>query len=204
MANFEIDEDQAALIRELRKLETSDPVHANVYNALFEKLINNDAFLERLANKMIEKSMLCHVLDSVNAQQVLAADVGPKITAITNELKENVSVLNTNLNIWKIKEPVQGTCNLNTTAWIETGSSVEWIVVNGLCFVHYVLIVKTDSAYDAELATGLPTPKFFIHECVNEWDMSSSKKCQLMVSGKRMTGTVKAGTYAGTICYAVA
>lgn len=96
MANFEIDEDQAALIRELRKLETSDPVHANVYNALFEKLINNDAFLERLANKMIEKSMLCHVLDSVNAQQVLAADVGPKITAITNELKENVSVLNTN------------------------------------------------------------------------------------------------------------
>ena len=57
MANFEIDEDQAALIRELRKLETSDPVHANVYNALFEKLINNDAFLERLANKMIEKSM---------------------------------------------------------------------------------------------------------------------------------------------------
>ena len=204
MANFEIDEDQAALIRELRKLETSDPVHANVYNALFEKLINNDAFLERLANKMVEKSMLCHVLDSVNAQQVLAADVGPKITAITNELKENVSVLNTNLNIWKIKEPVQGTCNLNTTAWIETGSSVEWIVVNGLCFVHYVLIVKTDSAYDAELATGLPTPKFFIHECVNEWDMSSSKKCQLMVSGKRMTGTVKAGTYAGTICYAVA
>lgn len=34
MANFEIDEDQAALIRELRKLETSDPVHANVYNEI--------------------------------------------------------------------------------------------------------------------------------------------------------------------------
>lgn len=101
MANFEIDEDQAALIRELRKLETSDPVHANVYNALFEKLINNDAFLERLANKMVEKSMLCHVLDSVNAQQVLAADVGPKITAITNELKENVSVLNTKIDAFE-------------------------------------------------------------------------------------------------------
>ena len=97
MANFEIDEDQAALIRELRKLETSDPVHANVYNALFEKLINNDAFLERLANKMVEKSMLCHVLDSVNAQQVLAADVGPKITAITNGLKEDVNGLNTKI-----------------------------------------------------------------------------------------------------------
>lgn len=107
MANFEIDEDQAALIRELRKLETSDPVHANVYNALFEKLINNDAFLERLANKMIEKSMLCHVLDSVNAQQVLAADVGPKITAITNELKENVSVLNTKIT-WKLLGTIKG------------------------------------------------------------------------------------------------
>ena len=95
MANFEIDEDQAALIRELRKLETSDPVHANVYNALFEKLINNDAFLERLANKMVEKSMLCHVLDSVNAQQVLAADVGPKITAIIDGLQEDVNGLNT-------------------------------------------------------------------------------------------------------------
>ena len=94
MANFEINEEQAALIRELRKLETSDPVHADVYNALFGKLINNDAFLERLANKMIEKSMLCHVLDSVNAQQVLAADVGPKITAIIDGLQEDVNGLN--------------------------------------------------------------------------------------------------------------
>lgn len=123
MANFEIDEDQAALIRELRKLETSDPVHANVYNALFEKLINNDAFLERLANKMIEKSMLCHVLDSVNAQQVLAADVGPKITAITNELKENVSVLNTKIDkkatIYRDQTDMGGKYDSNTV-------SVKW------------------------------------------------------------------------------
>lgn len=97
MANFEINEEQAALIRELRKLETSDPVHADVYNALFGKLINNDAFLERLANKMVEKSMLCHVLDSVNTQQVLAADVGPKITKITDGLQKSISGLNTDL-----------------------------------------------------------------------------------------------------------
>ena len=99
MANFEINEEQAALIRELRKLETSDPVHADVYNALFGKLINNDAFLERLANKMIEKSMLCHVLDSVNTQQVLAADVGPKITKITDGLQKSISGLNTDLKL---------------------------------------------------------------------------------------------------------
>lgn len=119
-------------------------------------------------------------------------------------LMDLYTVLNTKLINWKVVAPVQGTCNLNTTAWIETGSSIEWIVVNGLCFIHYVLIVKADSGYDAELATGLPTPKFFIHECVNEWDISSNKKCQLMVSGERMTGTVKVGTYVGTICYAVA
>lgn len=110
----------------------------------------------------------------------------------------------TKLTDWKVVAPVKGTCNLNTTAWIDAGSSVEWIVVNGLCFVHYVLIIKADSTYDAELATGLPTPKFLVHECVNEWDISSSKRSQIMVSNGRMTGTVKAGTYAGTICYAVA
>jgi hypothetical protein len=140
MANFEIDEDQAALIRELRKLETSDPVHANVYNALFEKLINNDAFLERLANKMIEKSMLCHVLDSVNAQQVLAADVGPKITAITNELKENVSVLNTRIDkkatIYRDQTDMGGKYDSNTV-------SVKWGTDSYGNYYIYILVDGT-------------------------------------------------------------
>ena len=140
MANFEIDEDQAALIRELRKLETSDPVHANVYNALFEKLINNDAFLERLANKMIEKSMLCHVLDSVNAQQVLAADVGPKITAITNELKENVSVLNTKIDkkatIFREQTDMGGKYDSNTV-------SVKWGTDSYGNYYIYILVDGT-------------------------------------------------------------
>ena len=140
MANFEIDEDQAALIRELRKLETSDPVHANVYNALFEKLINNDAFLERLANKMIEKSMLCHVLDSVNAQQVLAADVGPKITAITNELKVNVSVLNTMIDkkatIYRDQTDMGGKYDSNTV-------SVKWGTDSYGNYYIYILVDGT-------------------------------------------------------------
>ena len=140
MANFEINEEQAALIRELRKLETSDPVHANVYNALFEKLINNDAFLERLANKMIEKSMLCHVLDSVNAQQVLAADVGPKITAITNELKENVSVLNTKIDkkatIYRDQTDMGGKYDSNTV-------SVKWGTDSYGNYYIYILVDGT-------------------------------------------------------------
>ncbi|MFQ9651288.1 MAG: hypothetical protein ACLRZZ_14560 [Enterocloster sp.] len=97
MANFPIDENQETLDLELRKIETSDPVHADIYNALFQKLINNDAFLERLADKMIRQAMISHVLDSNNAGMVLGADVGPKITTITDELQRALDVLNTNL-----------------------------------------------------------------------------------------------------------
>ena len=96
MANFPIDETQKAVNQELRKIETSDPVHADVYNALLEQLINNDAFLERLAKEMIRQSMISHVLDSVNPNMVLGADVGPKITEITEALQQSITVLNTN------------------------------------------------------------------------------------------------------------
>lgn len=34
---------------ELRKLETTDPAHANVFNPLFERLVNNDALLREAA-----------------------------------------------------------------------------------------------------------------------------------------------------------
>ena len=151
MANFEINEDQAALIRELRKLETSDPVHANVYNALFEKLINNDAFLERLANKMVEKSMLCHVLDSVNAQQVLAADVGPKITAIIDGLQEDVSVLNTNLT------------TLYTTRW---ANNADKITVGPGTVVTTEIAVPTISGYTTIGAIGFSTKQgLSVYQC---------------------------------------
>ncbi len=96
MANFLIDENQETLELELRKIETSDPVHADIYNALFQKLINNDAFLERLADKMIRQAMISHVLDSNNAGMVLGADVGPKITTITDALQRTLDVLDTN------------------------------------------------------------------------------------------------------------
>lgn len=95
MANFPIDENQETLELELRKIETSDPVHADIYNALFQKLINNDAFLERLADKMIRQAMISHVLDSNNAGMVLGADVGPKITTITDDLQRALDGLNT-------------------------------------------------------------------------------------------------------------
>ena len=184
MANFEIDEDQAALIRELRKLETSDPVHANVYNALFEKLINNDAFLERLANKMIEKSMLCHVLDSVNAQQVLAADVGPKITAITNELKENVSVLNTNL-VSYLKTQGAQVFGTGSTGWNSTKRTA---------YVTQNLIVPTITGYAPigvlQWALGSDTDENYKYVSVS--------KINIMKNGKLEVGIVNNSDYDAT------
>ena len=184
MANFEINEDQAALIRELRKLETSDPVHANVYNALFEKLINNDAFLERLANKMIEKSMLCHVLDSVNAQQVLAADVGPKITAITNELKENVSVLNTNL-VSYLKTQGAQVFGTGSTGWNSTKRTA---------YVTQNLIVPTITGYAPigvlQWALGSDTDENYKYVSVS--------KINIMENGKLEVGIVNNSDYDAT------
>ena len=80
MANYEINEEQEVLTKAMRMIETGDPVHADVYNALFSALLNNDVFLEKLANKMVQQAMVSHVMDSTNSNMVLGADQGPVIT----------------------------------------------------------------------------------------------------------------------------
>ena len=96
MANHEINEEQEAVTKALRMIETSDPVHADVYNALFSILINNDVFLEKLANKMVQQVMISHVMDSTNPDMVMGADQGPVITKLIEKVREQVNVLNTN------------------------------------------------------------------------------------------------------------
>lgn len=95
MANHEINEEQEAVNKALRMIETSDPVHADVYNALFSVLINNDVFLEKLANKMVQQVMISHVMDSTNKDMVMGADQGPVITQLIEKVQEKVDVLNT-------------------------------------------------------------------------------------------------------------
>ena len=102
MANHEINEDQDALTRALRMIETGDPVHADVYNALFSVLINNDVFLEKLANKMIQQAMISHVTDCTNSDMVMGADQGPVFTKLIEKVKEQVDVLNTKRKISNI------------------------------------------------------------------------------------------------------
>ena len=95
MANHEINEEQEAVNKALRMIETSDPVHADVYNALFSILINNDVFLEKLANKMVQQVMISHVMDSTNPDMVMGADQGPVITKLIEKVQKQVDVLNT-------------------------------------------------------------------------------------------------------------
>lgn len=96
MANYEINEEQEVLTKAMRMIETGDPVHADVYNALFSALLNNDVFLEKLANKMVQQAMVSHVMDSTNSNMVLGADQGPVITKLIDKVQEQVTVLNTN------------------------------------------------------------------------------------------------------------
>ena len=118
MANHEINEDQDALTRALRMIETGDPVHADVYNALFSVLINNDVFLEKLANKMIQQAMISHVTDCTNSDMVMGADQGPVFTKLIEKVKEQVDVLNTNQQNMLYKDMFSG--DLNSTS-IENG-----------------------------------------------------------------------------------
>lgn len=111
MANHEINEEQEAVNKALRMIETSDPVHADVYNALFSILINNDVFLEKLANKMVQQVMISHVMDSTNPDMVMGADQGPVITKLIEKVQKQVDVLNTNQ---KGKAPISHASTANT------------------------------------------------------------------------------------------
>lgn len=61
MANFIVPENPE-YIEELRKLETTDPCHADIFNEIIQKLINNDKFLKIMEEKFIEKLKNYHVI----------------------------------------------------------------------------------------------------------------------------------------------
>ena len=201
MANFEINEEQAALIRELRKLETSDPVHADVYNALFGKLINNDAFLERLANKKIEKSMLCHVLDSVNTQQVLASDEGPKITKITDGLQKSISGLNTDLSDHGIVKSYSGDAVINSD-WVSAGT-VVYKVLNGTCFVDFDITVKEITAINTLIVSGLTESTSVRHGRITGWENGDISMPFYLNKKDIIANPCGAGRYAGCLSFSI-
>ena len=176
MANFPIDETQKAVNQELRKIETSDPVHADVYNALLEQLINNDAFLERLAKEMIRQSMISHVLDSVNPNMVLGADVGPKITEITEALQQSITVLNTNLTtMWNSGLTYGANFDFKTGGYLKVGN---------LVVVALSLNIKSDIAETSYVDAVFDLPLPIVEAALAIWTFNTAaanlNKCRIM------------------------
>lgn len=79
--------------REIPGIDPNDPVHFAQMNEILEKLLGNDVFLDKMANKMIEKNLIAHVLDCENAQMVLGADQAPMITGLIDGVREDVAQL---------------------------------------------------------------------------------------------------------------
>ena len=55
MANFNIP-DNPEYTDQIRKFETTDPAHADLFNSVAGKLVENDAFLKNAVGEAIEKA----------------------------------------------------------------------------------------------------------------------------------------------------
>ena len=101
---------------EIGGLNQDDPVHYAQMNAILTRLLTNDVFLEKLASKMVEKTLIAHVLDSTNTSMVLGADQAPALTALLDTERERITKLNSDITVLNTKND-----NYGKILW--TGSS---------------------------------------------------------------------------------
>ena len=88
---------------EIGGLNQDDPVHYAQMNAILTRLLTNDVFLEKLASKMVEKTLIAHVLDSTNTSMVLGADQAPALTALLDTERERITKLNSDITVLNTK-----------------------------------------------------------------------------------------------------
>ena len=55
MENFEIP-DNLGYTEEIRKFEETDPAHADLFNAVVQTLVNNDAFIKRVSEEHMKNA----------------------------------------------------------------------------------------------------------------------------------------------------
>ncbi|MTV47773.1 hypothetical protein GJ688_02090 [Heliobacillus mobilis] len=79
MANQTID-DPKTYSAVLRQLETTDPAHADTFNPLFKRLINNDEFIKALADQ-VAQNLASHIADKDNPHGTTASEVGAPPTS---------------------------------------------------------------------------------------------------------------------------
>lgn len=94
MANFEVPE-KPEFNNQIRKLEESDPAHANLFNAIIEALLNNELFLKKVQDALVE-SLKEHLENETNPHKVTKEQVGvPENAVFTDTTYEVFQAPNT-------------------------------------------------------------------------------------------------------------
>ena len=86
MSNF--DQNGKEYVEEIRKIEPTDPAHADVINALAQDIINNEAFLKKISEK--------HLDDMENPHNVTPAQIGAEAMYVNEVDLSDTSVYNEN------------------------------------------------------------------------------------------------------------
>jgi len=74
MADFEIPENPE-FSQQVRKFETTDPAHADLFNAVVQSLLNNDAFL-KIVTEQLQQTITQHMADAANPHKITADQLG--------------------------------------------------------------------------------------------------------------------------------
>ncbi len=94
MANFEVPE-KPEFNNQIRKLEASDPAHADLFNAIIEALLNNELFLKNVQDALVE-SLKGHLKNETNPHKVTKEQVGvPENAVFTDTTYEVFKAPNT-------------------------------------------------------------------------------------------------------------
>ena len=116
MANFEVPENPE-FTEDIRKLETTDPGHANIFNAVFEPIINNVLHVK----KMITDHMMAK-----NPHGIKPADLG-----LENVENKPMGELSTEFTVAKTRANIQSKQDMKTilgmlAKWYTDLKSVAW------------------------------------------------------------------------------
>lgn len=92
MANFEASPE---FTEQFRRLETTDPAHAELFNAVFSILLNNDVFLKMISDQLIQE-IRQHVADKENPHEANKDQMGLGNVDNTSDKEKPISIAQQN------------------------------------------------------------------------------------------------------------
>src|SRR5690625_3632153 len=129
MANHEINKEYS---EELRKIETTDPVHADTVNPLYGQLINNDAFL-KTEHDNLQQEFTAHQAENATEAHDGISILNDSITVTVGD-NGDYSTINEALNYLTTKYPAyKSVGNVKATIKLLSGFVMsEQVLVRGL------------------------------------------------------------------------